>query len=57
MGIETLSLRPLRPNLKEFKWLRVFGPQCRVSIAMTGFFLLPLPVVSFLLLPFHSRQL
>jgi len=25
----------MRPNLKEFKWLRVFGPQCRVSIPMT----------------------
>jgi len=34
-AIETQSLRPLWPNLKEFKWLRVFGPQCRVSIAMT----------------------
>jgi len=30
MAIGTQSLRPLRPNLKEFKWLRVFGPQCRV---------------------------
>jgi len=35
MAIETQSLRPLRPNLKEFKWLRVFGPQYRVSIHMT----------------------
>jgi len=35
LAIETQSWRPLRPNLKEFKWLRVFGPQCRVSIAMT----------------------
>jgi len=55
MAIEIQSLRPLRPNLKGFKWLRVFGPhygflglikgfwpslrvfgpQCRVSIALT----------------------
>jgi len=34
MRIETQSLRPLRPNRKEFKWLRVFRPQCRVSIHM-----------------------
>jgi len=31
-GIETQSLRPLRPNLKEFKWLRVFGEAKAMAI-------------------------
>jgi len=42
MAIETQSLRPLRPNLQEFKCLTVFGLQFRVSIAA-----LTLTVISF----------